>query len=54
MGQPGSMRAFIERAKSFSIVRRALTLLSITVDYNHLVRLERFGCKSPASRFYGI
>jgi hypothetical protein len=47
VGQPGSMRAFIERAKSFSIVRRALTLLSIAVDYNHLVRIERFGGISP-------
>jgi hypothetical protein len=47
VGQPGSMRAFFERAKSFSIVRRALTLLSIAVDYNHLVRIERFGGISP-------
>ena len=51
VGQPGSMRAFIDRAKSFSMVRRALTLLAIAVDYNHLVRFERFGdnAKDPSS-----
>jgi hypothetical protein len=37
--QQGSMRALIEKAKnsSFRVLRRALTLLSIAIDYNHLV-----------------
>jgi hypothetical protein len=37
-GKQSSLRALAAKAKNFSLVRHALRLLSINVDYNHLVR----------------
>jgi hypothetical protein len=51
-GKQSSLRALAAKAKNFSLVRHALRLLSITVDYNHLVRTLRSVLKPEEAPFF--